>query len=115
LSRSTSAKTCGTDAERRVHDAGQLRTLARRGEELLQVLIEELDEPPLRSCSQNEKPPCVPRPGIDGGMNANASLPAPRSQRGVEPIDDRLRVERRPFALVPRLQRHEVEAVVARR
>ena len=28
--------------------------------------------PPLRSCSQNEKPPCVPRPGIDGGMTANA-------------------------------------------
>ncbi len=29
--------------------------------------------PPLRSCSQNEKPPEAPRPGIAGGMKANAA------------------------------------------
>src|SRR5215510_853795 len=30
-------------------------------------------EPPLRSCSQNEKPPALPRPGIEGGEKANAT------------------------------------------
>ena len=29
--------------------------------------------PPLRSCSHSEKPPWLPRPGIDGGMMANAT------------------------------------------
>ena len=39
--------------------------------------------PPLRSCSHSVKPPWLPRPGIDGGMKANATrLGHNRAQAG---------------------------------
>ena len=104
-------------AERRV-DAGELGPLARRGEELLQRRRSRcsIDAAADRSCSQNVKPPCEPRPGIDGGMTANAAASgiSCRNLR-VQPVDDRARVQRRLVALVPRLQADEVEAVVRRR
>ena len=36
--------------------------------------------PPLRSCSQNEKPPVLPMPGIAGGANAKAMASGTRAR-----------------------------------
>ena len=59
--------------------------------------------PPLRSCSQNEKPPCVPRPGIDGGMDRERRrLGDLRPQLRVQLVDDRARVEARLRRARPR-------------
>ena len=52
--------------------------------------------PPLRSCSHSEKPPWLPRPGIDGGMIANAAASGTvRAQFAVQPVDDRARLQLR--------------------
>ena len=61
--------------------------------------------PPLRSCSQNEKPPWLPRPGMDGGMIANADASGTRVRSSpFKSVDDRARMQRRVVALVPGLE-----------
>ena len=68
-------------------------------------------EPPLRSWSQNEKPPGVPRPGIAGGIERERRrLRDLRREAAVEAIDDRPRCSCGVRALVPGLERDEEEA-----
>ena len=50
-------------------------------------------DPPLRSCSQNEKPPALPSPGIEGGMKAKAIASGLRRQSAVQARDDSLAFE----------------------
>ena len=73
LSRSTSTKTCGTDAlngELTAASSGRLRAAARN---CCSAVSSVAMSPPDRSCSQKLKPPCEPRPGIAGGMLAIAT------------------------------------------
>jgi hypothetical protein len=72
LSRSTSTNTCGTAARKELLtfcSSGRLRAASRN---FWRFWLRKSTEPPLRSCTQSEKPPEVPRPGMAGGVNANA-------------------------------------------
>jgi hypothetical protein len=73
LSRSTSAKSCGTSGDEHRVRRRDLGALARLGEEALGLLGQELDVPPERSSSMKVTPPAVPTPGMAGGGNAKAS------------------------------------------
>ena len=72
--------------------------------------------PPLRSWSQNEKPPAVPMPGMAGGAKAKAIASGHLGPQG--PVDggqDRLGGEARVAALVPGLEGDEEEGGVGGR
>ncbi len=98
-------------------DAGQLRPLARRGEELLQVLVRGTSTAAAAAILQPEREAALRaeagnRRRHHGERRRLGHEPA---QLAVEAVDDRPRVELGLVALVPRLEADEVEAVVAGR
>src|SRR5450756_1224493 len=102
-------------AKRAVH-ASDLGSLARGLEELLQVVVQELDGAARSILEPQGKAPGRPEAG-----NRRRHEPEYRSfgdlgaEAFVQAVDERLGVEAVLVALVPGLERHEIETVVRRR
>ena len=109
LSRLTWAKIWGTDGRQTLLTLAELRRLRAASRNFWRFSFRNSIVPPLRSWSQSEKPPPVPRPWIAGGERevfASGIL----AKLGVDPLHDRADLHLLAFALVPGSSEHEVEA-----
>jgi hypothetical protein len=94
-------------------DVGELRALARGLEELLQVLVQELDAAAAAVLEPEREAARVPSPGWPAAERRTRRLGDLLAERAVDCARSRRRAARLP-ALVPRVERDEVERGVRR-